>query len=368
MISVLRLNKNSPYLQSLLENILFQSQNSASALSEWWEENKSKISVSAPEDENAVQMMTLHQSKGLEFGTVVVPKLEKIAEIKANKSTVWINGKGIDLDYEHLLINLKKDIIEGDFGKHEIPEISNEVDALELDTINNLYVTFTRAENHLFIFDQPNKLGADFISKNSKEEIFSAGNWVPPETENKESEWAVFENSLVQPDNWRSKIKVSYAAPNIWNVPENSEETIDASDPRKFGNLIHLIFSEINQDFDYHEAIERIKTKGLIESSIENEIESIFNIASKNIELNNIWKSGKHLKEREIIDEKGNILRPDLIIENDSENIILDFKTGEPLEKDQRQIRYYGQQIENIFGKPSKCILYYTGNDNLQYV
>lgn len=39
----------------------------------WWEENGSRLSIAAPEGTEAVQVMTVHKSKGLEFGVVIVP-------------------------------------------------------------------------------------------------------------------------------------------------------------------------------------------------------------------------------------------------------------------------------------------------------
>jgi ATP-dependent exoDNAse (exonuclease V) beta subunit len=368
LISILQLDKNTPYIQTLLENILFQSKQSASEIYEWWEEQKNRISISAPEDENAIQMMTLHQSKGLEFGTVIVPNLEKIAKIELNKNQVWLSGNAIDLEYDHLLINLKKDFGVLDFGENKVPEIEAEVEALELDTINNLYVTFTRAENHLFIFDEEKKLGQTYIEQHTEDEVFIKGSWVLAKEEKKDSDWQVFELIANKPDNWRNKIKVSYSSPTIWNIPKDSESSIDAEDPRKFGNLIHLIFSEVNQSFEYNSAIDRIAAKGLIEDSVRNEIELIFKQASENQKLNSIWASGKQIKERELVDSKGQIIRPDLIIEQKDACIILDFKTGEPLEEDKKQIRYYCLQIEKALSKKTTAFLYYTQSDQLMEV
>ena len=47
-----------------------------SSLSEfllWWEERKSKEAIIIPQGTNAVQIMTIHKSKGLAFNVVMIP-------------------------------------------------------------------------------------------------------------------------------------------------------------------------------------------------------------------------------------------------------------------------------------------------------
>lgn len=45
------------------------------AFLDWWDSTGCRSTVSAPDDENAIRVMTIHKSKGLEFACVHVPWL-----------------------------------------------------------------------------------------------------------------------------------------------------------------------------------------------------------------------------------------------------------------------------------------------------
>ena len=64
------------YLQFFLDVVLAFTEKKGSSLSEfllWWEERKSKEAIVIPEGTNAVQIMTIHKSKGLAFNVVMIP-------------------------------------------------------------------------------------------------------------------------------------------------------------------------------------------------------------------------------------------------------------------------------------------------------
>ena len=64
------------YLQFFLDVVLAFTEKKGSSLSEfllWWEERKNKEAIVIPEGTNAVQIMTIHKSKGLAFNVVMIP-------------------------------------------------------------------------------------------------------------------------------------------------------------------------------------------------------------------------------------------------------------------------------------------------------
>ena len=64
------------YITYLMDEVLNVEQKegpSTQTFLQYWEKKKGKLSVTAPEDVNAVQLMSVHKSKGLEFPVVIFP-------------------------------------------------------------------------------------------------------------------------------------------------------------------------------------------------------------------------------------------------------------------------------------------------------
>ena len=55
----------------------------------YWDERKQKEAIVIPEGLNAVQIMTIHKSKGLAFKNVIIPFNW---EDTKNKNDIWVNS------------------------------------------------------------------------------------------------------------------------------------------------------------------------------------------------------------------------------------------------------------------------------------
>lgn len=76
MITLFKLERNTDaFIRYFQENIFLYTQKQASlaGFMEWWEENKGKKSIIISGDTDAVKVMTIHKSKGLEFPVVILP-------------------------------------------------------------------------------------------------------------------------------------------------------------------------------------------------------------------------------------------------------------------------------------------------------
>jgi len=75
----------------------------------YWEKKKDKLSITAPSSINAVQIMTIHKSKGLEFEVVIYP----FAHSKIyNDGKIWLPVKSeIFEGFEEILINKKQEVV-----------------------------------------------------------------------------------------------------------------------------------------------------------------------------------------------------------------------------------------------------------------
>ena len=135
----------------------------------YWELKKAKLAVSSPADANAVKVMTIHKSKGLEFKCVIIPfakwdliKVDSVLWIDKeawNASQVTIdNGEGKPLNPEIIppIIPVKTSTLKRAKLFEDI--LIEEEERSLIDNLNKLYVALTRPEEELHVFAILNKL------------------------------------------------------------------------------------------------------------------------------------------------------------------------------------------------------------------
>lgn len=138
-------------LQDLINEYSANHLNDPATFLEWWKSRASKCSVSAPEGLDAVQIMTIHKSKGLEFKCVILPFASDSFTPTINKDEWrWVKPTDYpDLKLPPILpvrtsYRLLGSIHEGIYKQY--------YDQIITDKINMYYVAFTRACNELYIF------------------------------------------------------------------------------------------------------------------------------------------------------------------------------------------------------------------------
>lgn len=140
------------YLQHFLDAILDYSEKHRSDLAgflEHWEEKRGKYSVSVPSGVNAVQIMTIHKAKGLEFPVVFVPYANW--GLAPHESMIWAEWQNQGSEYpDRFLVNATNALQSTKFAD----DFQYEVDRNVLDSVNLLYVAFTRPRERLYAFYQ----------------------------------------------------------------------------------------------------------------------------------------------------------------------------------------------------------------------
>ncbi len=126
----------------------------------FWEEKKNKLAVSSPSDADAVSVMTIHKSKGLEFKCVIIPfanwDLISLDDIFWIKKENWLKAgpiEDIGANDDTILPPLipvapdalkKASLLEDEFN--------DESEKSLIDNLNKLYVAFTRPKEELHVF------------------------------------------------------------------------------------------------------------------------------------------------------------------------------------------------------------------------
>ena len=131
----------------------------------WWEDNGYSLSISAPQGVEAVQVMTIHKSKGLEFPIVIIPNANwKFGPDKENKEILWTDYIPDEISEEARadapsIIPFTpggKDFMNVP-GNPYYPAYHEYYMKSLTDQLNKTYVGFTRAVTELYIYTSDSK-------------------------------------------------------------------------------------------------------------------------------------------------------------------------------------------------------------------
>ncbi len=147
-------NEQMPYIDAFMQNMRDEICDGIATLDAFLktvEDNEGKWILSAASGEDAVRIMTIHKSKGLEFKVVLIPYTDWILINPATPSTIWVPidrlglggeaWKGCMFPIKHNTTTLANSLF--------LPESAAETRAIYEDNINIVYVAFTRPTDAL---------------------------------------------------------------------------------------------------------------------------------------------------------------------------------------------------------------------------
>ena len=321
------------------------------------EEEKENLRQVSSRDVNAINLMTIHASKGLEFDTVFYYKR------KSNKgNTDKSNLKGY-LDFDEKFVDVKKFMLL--FSGYDKKMIGNDLSKLidkniqkeEMEEINNDYVALTRAKKNLILlFDAEVTKEKGYTDPLAKRIIDVYKN----ENENKnENEYEyeyetgqIIESEIPEETTDTSDVKISDSLfKTYFNDDklrmEKSSNTLENEFKRKKGLAMHYYFEHILNDLENEKKIAKSALLSRYGNMLGKKIvEELIVRMDKFIEKNiNIYdKKYKVYNEFEVYDSEGKkrIIDRINIDENNRKIYIYDYKTGfEPETK-----KEYQEQIE----------------------
>ena len=366
---------NNSYVQYFLDLVLerdIKAQSSIADFIDYWERTGYKKSIPSPEGNNAIKIMTIHKSKGLEFPVVIYPFANDNYS-KNNRNKLWIPLKNENINFYKVLIDNKKDVLSYSENASEIYQEKNQEEIL--DNINVLYVAFTRAVEQLYVISEikinkdgslPNTLSSNIIEYlqlnkyfNEEQLQYEFGNPIKV-SKNDEVLANLDEIQVVENKIKTSAIKIAQKEAVMWG-------TIQA-EAIEFGNTLHEILSYIKTNKDISNAITIALEKGLINHSQVDIIEKVINSIVTHSELQNFYsKEAKIYNETSIIDENKNTFIPDRIAIKENKTYLLDYKTGVPKESHKHQIEKYEMLLKKMGFEVAEKALIYLG-ENLKII
>ncbi len=330
----------------------------------YWEERATKLSVAIPEGIDAVQVMTIHKSKGLEFPVVIFPfaNWNSTSERDA-KSWVTIN--------EPELENLPTSLIPiSDKLKASTEQLktlyAEHKSKVQLDNLNMLYVALTRPKTRLYIQTSPK--GGD-LNKHFDNFLQTEGLWEEGKStytfgaKLKYTPKARSSNNYLKVTEPVKKIseilRISRQAPRMWEV-DNPEKGADK------GRKVHEILSYIYVKNDLESALEKALREGLLANNELQEMRKLLERTLECSELEPYFLEGLKVKnEEDILLANGKVIRPDRLVFGANGITIIDYKTGEASKSHEEQILRYSRHIKQMGYKVNACVLAYINEDSI---
>ena len=361
------------YIQYFIDIVLERDVRNQAGIADfltYWSKNKDKFSIPSPEGKNAIRIMTIHKSKGLEFPVVIMPFADEDYSRKP-KDKLWLDAEQETFGLPKVLIDNSSSV--ENFGEEAAIVFQEKKQEELLDNINVLYVALTRAEEQLYVITrylEPNKEGKypynmasffieylmsikiynpsileyEFGNRTKLSELISVTD---------EAKTIPTISQVLDPKN----IKIAQREALMWGT--HQQEAIE------YGNLIHEILSFVKTASDIDLAIQKAIENGLITSNQKEIVLKSIQEIVHNKELESYFSQGNEiLNEQAIIQKEGKTIKPDrMVLTKNKEVYLLDYKTGNHNQKYQLQLENYQKAIEKMGLKVTKKALVYIGKE-----
>ncbi len=355
---------------------------------EYWEEDGQRAVLPTNDEINAIEVTTIHKSKGLAYDVVMIPYSSWSIDGMIN-SDFWISVA--DTEFETLgkiPVKYTQALGRSIFYKQYYEEmLFNYMDAL-----NTFYVANTRAKQHLYITAplfkeiRDKKKEDEVVGYDIKNEYISdllyqalAAEQSPFQLKNQQldiQEIIPLEKDDKISTSTRPTAIVTYPLSTELDkvfsktVKENINQILLLEKAAQYGELAHEIIAQVYEENDIDRLVNQYIQEGVIAST---EREILLD------EINQIWKhpiikqwlSGdyKIWNEASILIDGGVTKRPDKVFSSPSETIVLDFKfTQSNYSKHKEQVDMYIDALQSIGYQNVKGYLYYAKTRELVQV
>ncbi len=310
----------------------------------WWSDNEEKLSVTTPQAQNAMQVMTIHKSKGLEFRAVIIPFCDwGMDHPPFGTNFIWCkptqapfnNLPVLPLRYSSKLANT---YYAADYFEEKMNAF--------IDNLNVAYVAFTRAGEELHIMaprtsnrTDSNRIGTIsallenslFADDTSGDELLydTGDDWCAGLMDERNAQLVEKETGdkyveLVNADAYHSiepgaRLRLRLQGKGVFG---------EGGD-RAYGTLMHRILGEITRVEDVKNTVDAFVRAGeLSENEADATAQKIYQ-----------WLDNETVKpwfapgiqvwsERAILQPNGTFYRPDRVVELPDEVVVIDYKFG----------------------------------------
>ncbi len=396
---------HKPYLLAL-QDLVYDYQNKYTAdlysFVTWWDEHADTKALSMQQTDDAIQLVSIHKSKGLEYDVVIIPFCDwaKAADINSYKNILWVkplNASGDTTIPPLLPVLYSPTLAQTAFAADYYKELLD----LYLDNLNLTYVAFTRAKKELYVFapemseSKSKKKGKEKTPSNIGELLHVLFHNNPLAMQQDSNGYATTFRMGVQDTYTHKKQQKETDEKEQWKLslpllpdipmkkPKFEATTADKQDKgdedasqeqrrfairfssqdffgdeengAAFGSLMHQILQQVYVRGDEDKVIAEMLRMGMLQQS---------ELPAVRASMQQFWtliaKKGKGewydpnrytiLNEQEILLRTGTIKRADRILVDKAtkQAIVIDYKFGEERKKYYQQVREYMSYLRDM--------------------
>ncbi len=382
IFNLFSLNEELAYLQAFIDQVAAFMKNRTAdiaAFLSWWDEQGQKKTIAVSEELDAIRIQTIHKAKGLEYNYVFIPFCDWKTDVAAQHAPIlWCQPKLAPFDQLELVpVKFEKRMGESIFFQEYFQEkISHYI-----DNLNMLYVAFTRARTALFTWSvTTGKFGnmadvlhhamelADHLPLNAADSLFcklsdyydsDTSSFSFGEISSSSKKEKVKENGLVLSEfrfadfhdylNLRKRNEHFFVADELASTKINK------------GRIFHEMLARISTTTDVDLAVSELVFKGVVQAAEGELMKQQLHELVTDPEVKS-WFDGSYrvLNERSILTGT-ELKRPDRIMINDEEVIVVDYKSGEKeLDKYHCQVRTYVNELKRCGYPNVSGYIWYT--------
>lgn len=343
---------------------------------DWWKITGKKKSVVLPGNQQAMRILTIHKSKGLEFKVVILPFLSwNLDHIPSKQPVLWVKPSEPPFNELGIVpIRYGKELSNTIFAEY----YKEEKYSVYLDNINLLYVALTRAKVAIYGFSVNNPRSENSIAGILKNAISHNSGFVLESgialnnMYNDENHVFQFGEVPVTKKEMTEKIGLSSS---VYRVSESMESlklklhgenyfsSGDMALRKKinYGKLMHEVFEGIDSSSDIPLAIRKLVLEGKLPEEEACEIEKKIHTLLRLPQVAE-WFNPENevLKEAGILLTSGSTKRPDRVIFKDGKTIIIDFKFGEENDHYIEQVDLYRRLLLDMGYNNIEAYIWYV--------
>ncbi|MEE0950998.1 MAG: UvrD-helicase domain-containing protein [Paludibacteraceae bacterium] len=365
----------------------------------YWEDVLHGKSISVATT-NAIRIMTIHASKGLQAKILFVPFCTWTKEKTTHPQKIWCKAaEELNTELKYVPIPDGADMEHSHYNKEYAYEHQN----MRIDNLNMLYVALTRAEDELYISAEfPVNANGGFGAKADHigmyilqytglvNNILRGENIIPIGEENGYAEYDVqctkdnvqrtmYEVQCTKDENPFSFNGAENKKAEIWSN-KNQVRFVQSQEGMLYtqmgveayrrmarmeeGTLCHNIFAQIQTKDQLEHVLDTFQQRGEIDTQEQRQTlrQLISSAWEGNAEMNSWFTDPWIVKREHAVFKDGKELRPDRVMINAQTNeaIVLDYKFGKENEKYTKQVRDYMEALQQMGHTHVRGYLWYA--------
>ena len=361
-----------------------------------WEESIGAKTIQS-DVADGIRLISIHKSKGLEFDHVIIPFCDWQLE-KQSGNILWCQPAEppfsdlsiVPIDYSRK--GMTGTIYENDYHEEHLQNV--------VDNLNLLYVAFTRARNSLFVLGRrgtsssrsaiieqtlpllnndilPGAVvsGTDTPDADMTFDYGTLDAWKAPDEKATDEANVFLKKAMPLPvtiSSFDNKVEFRQSNSSRQFVG-GTDDTDEANDYIQIGSVLHTIFSTIRTTADIGPALARLEMEGVLERpTITSRITTLLRRRFEHAKVAD-WFSPRWtlFNECTILEMKDGVVtehRPDRIMTDGQEWIVVDFKFGNPDKDHHKQVRRYMHLLRQMGHQHISGYLWYVYTNRIENV